>query len=186
MINVADLRHSVKLSEGSSYENLRDTVVSLWETATGRLWSRRVGHVEYRSGAMNPKLILLGLWPIEVITSVEYRPDGSSSWTAYDASAYVFESPRTLEKLSGQWESRVRITYTGGYTDSPDAGQAKTPEDVKRALLTQAQFMTLRLAGSNVHLRSIGAAGGSSSFLEEATLHPLVEELAMRYARKTS
>lgn len=184
MITELEVRQAVPQSaEGTRNDPaaLVEAAVALWERATGRLWKYREDYqeVQYGSGGT----ILLSLWPVETITSVEERRRGSAEWITLNASSWVFIPRRTIERVTGCWGHQVRVTYTGGVKHD-GVGAFKTPDDIRRGLVTQCAFMLKRWSDEKVAVKSQGFAGGSSTFFENAAIHPLLQELVDRHQRK--
>ncbi len=106
---------------------------------------------------------------------------------------------RIVKTRFDPWATYLQATYTGGYTS--DGRQQFTKADgittyyppacppmVKLAMLTQAEFMLMRLASDRLIVKSQGFKGGSSTY-EDADIHPLFastvadnESLVVRYA----
>lgn len=187
MLPIPALRDHLKLGpeRESELEALRDMVLAMWEQVTGRPWTRKVGHVETIVRELDQQtLVDLSLLPIETITKVEERVDPAvATWTTVAATEYELFYGRALERLTGYWAKRVRVTYTGGYATEPTGLQQACPPDVLRALLTQAQFTLQRLTGDRVALKSQAFEAGSTSF-EKADFHPLFASIAWQRRRK--
>lgn len=176
MISIGEIRSRLRLApeKDGELETIRAEVIAAWETATGRLWDRRVGHVEViRPAHEGIRSILLELRPVEAVTKVEVRYDGDD-WE--ETTDYQVDEHRLIH-ISGYWPDQVRVTYTGGYVANPGAGQAKTPADVAMALHLQAHFVFIRMAPERIATRSQNFEGGQGVF-EEATHHPYFAQLA--------
>ena len=179
MISISQLRDALKLAPELDHEieARRDVVVALWESATQRLWNRRVDHVEIiRPRHDRLDTLLLELWPIESVTKVETRRLWETDWTEL-TSGWKLTGERELTRVSAYWECEVRVTYTGGYTENPGIGQTKTPAEIAAVLLVHAQFMQVRLAPERIAIKSQNFEGGSGVY-EDADLHPLFKRLA--------
>lgn len=185
MITAIDIRSAIpqaKEAGKNDAEVLASTVIEMWERATGRLWNFRQAHQQlFRS--VGSGTILLDLLPVATVTAVEERERGSASWVALAASQWVYVPRRSIERVSGCWSYQVRVTYDGGYK-ADGTGEQKTPSDVRRAMITQAQFLVERYSQEKVALRSQSFAGGNSTFFENSALHPLFQEASERHARK--
>lgn len=168
MISVATLRRELNLGGDREelLELLRDTVVGLWESYTGALWDQRSGHVETRRVAEDTTLLQLSLRPVSSVTTVEEMDDDESDWTELEADEDFVSIGHTLRRRGTAWSPNVRITYSGGYTEST------APAQVRAALVTQARFMAKRLSNEHVEISSQNFEGGSGVFLRP-DVHPL-------------
>lgn len=185
MIALSDLRARLELpaSDDVTLVAMRDSLIALWEQETGRPWVREVDHVEILRSGPTRRALFLQLHPVESITKVEQILGGPDDWEELDAEAYWFDGRRRLEKNSGYWRRLVRVTYTGGVTESASAGQFKTPADVTEALLAQAVFSHRRNAPDKIALRSEGLKDSQTSYLS-ADLHPLFKTAVRAHRRK--
>ena len=180
MISLPEFRGAVPVpeTEHDVVETLLAEVIELWESATGRLWNRRTGYVETIEPQYVPGLdIPLGLWPVETISQVRTLGEGESTWTTLAASDYLKVGTRYVRRLGGPWPrgATIEVTYTGGVSDAAP--------DVKRALITQANFMRSRFAPEKLITRNtFGPQGGAT--LEQADLHPFFESAVHRHARR--
>lgn len=180
LISISKLRGSNVLSALQDYdlEALRDEVESLWEQQTGRLWGRRTNHIQVFDPIRSfTRSLFLELWPITSISLVEEAGDFDGVWRTLSSSEYMVVGDHQLRRVAGFWECLVRVTYTGGYTTDT------CPADVRRALVTQAEFITQRTSPEKLIIQSQNFEGGSG-VLEEAFLHPFFQNLARQRARK--
>lgn len=176
MITISQMRSRMNLppSKDGELETIRAEVIAAWETATGRLWERRVDHVEViRPRHQAIDTILLELRPVEAVSKVEVRYDGDD-WE--ETTDYQVDEHRLIH-TAGYWPDQVRVTYTGGYVATPGTGQATTPADVAMALHLQAHFVQIRMAPERIATKSQNFEGGQGVF-EEATHHPYFAQLA--------
>ena len=188
MLTVADLKSgSGSIPEPEAQERV-DSAISLWERLTGRLWVRRASHVQtIRPRTNRLRTLLLELWPVETITSVETLDDSAgATWETVTSSNYRLEGDRQLRYLAGYWPSFVRVTYTGGYIGRNESvdGATVVPMDVRRALLTQIEFERARFASEKIAIRSQNFEGGAGVF-ETADVHPYTARLARAWGAKS-
>ncbi len=183
MIPLSDLRERLELQprDDQRLVGLRDAVVGLWEQETGRPWLRREDYVQTIRPRDYTRKIWLALRPVESVTKVEEILSGSD-WTELDSEGWLFVEP-TIEKLSSYFRRLVRVTYTGGVVAEPEDAEAKTPADIREALILQARYLVDRHSGENAILRSKAFEKGSTSFLS-ADLHPLFKKTAQLHARR--
>ncbi len=172
MISVGELRRELHLppEEDDRLEALRQEVIDLWETETGRPWNERTGFVEILEPASRTTQdLFLDVEPVATVTEVKERSLTESAWTIVPATEYELIAPRRLHRFSGYWTGMVRVTYTGGTTDAP--------ADVKRALLLQARFLIDRMSDAKLITQSQNFEGGAGVFVP-ANLHPFFKSLA--------
>lgn len=185
MIALSDIRSVLELPAEKDHEAIdaRDDVVELWETVTDGLWLRRVDLVEtIRRKAVSQYMVFTKLRPIESVSKVEVR-DRGGDWEELAATDYeVLAVDGRIDRVIGCWGEIVRVTYTGGFTDDPQTGQAKTPQDIKRALLAQALFMQQRLEPSQIGVSS-KAVEKSTTTYSRGDMHPLFEDASIRHRR---
>lgn len=178
MITLSELRRDLRLpaEEDDRLEGIRDEVIALWESATGRPWNARTGYVE----TIDPSVRLttdltLSLFPVTSITSVTVRHHGDSAASLIPATSYYLLGTRTIRRTDSSWGGLITVTYSGGITDARP--------DIKRALIVQAMFMQQRLSPEKLITRNtFGGAAGAT--FEQADFHPLFERLAKQYARR--
>ncbi len=164
-----------------------DAIVAVWERETGGLWDRRVGLVEVRSPFHeNGTRIWLRLGPVETLTEVAESQDGAE-FTALESTSYALQG-RLLRRLSGTFAPYVRITYTGGYVETPPAvvppavAQHQTPHDIVQALVLQLQFARTRLSPDKLAVSSLAIESGQTTFLA-ADFHPVFLAAVKRHRR---
>lgn len=117
--------------------------------------------------------------PVISVSKVEQRGLSDSTWTDLDVSLYYVDGAR-IESLAGFFSMHTRVTLTAGYTDGAGVGQIETPDDIKQALITQAQFLSTRMSGALVAQKQL-VIGKASAALETADYHPLFVATAERY-----
>lgn len=166
---------------------LRDSVVTLWESATRRLWDRRIDHVQEinldERYLQRKRFIYPELYPIETIVVREFDDDEDVATepdlvagTDYVLRATNGEIKRLTRPTFGvtlnrdaNWKENVRLTITGGFGDSP---AAQIPEEITRALQAQLAFMAQRLNSDRIALSSqtvsFGGTNAASQFLQPA------------------
>ncbi len=165
---------------------LRDSVVTLWESATRRLWDRRVDHVQEinldERHLQRKRFIYPELYPIESIAVREFDDDEDVALqtdlvagTDYVLRATKGEIKRLTKPQFGvtlnrdaNWKENIRLTITGGYGKEP---AAQIPEEITRALMAQLAFMSQRLNADRIHLSSESVSiGGNAAaqFLQPA------------------
>ena len=165
---------------------LRDSVVTLWESATRRLWDRRVDHVQEINlddrHLQRKRFIYPELYPIETIAVREFDDDEDVAaqtdlvaGTDYVLRAQKGEIKRLVRPTFGvslnrdaNWKENVRLTITGGYGKEPNA---VIPAEITRALQAQLAFMQQRLNADRIHLSSESVSiGGNAAaqFLQPA------------------
>lgn len=166
---------------------LRDSVVTLWESATRRLWDRRIDHVQEinldERYLQRKRFIYPELYPIETIAVREFDDDEDVSLepdlvagTDYVVRAVKGEIKRLTRPTFGvtlnrdaNWKENVRLTITGGFGDDP---AAQIPEEITRALQAQLAFMAERLNADRIALSSqtvsFGGTNAASQFLQPA------------------
>ena len=166
---------------------LRDSVVTLWESATRRLWERRVDHVQEinldERYLQRKRFIYPELYPIESLAVREFDDDEDVSLqvdlvagTDYLLRATKGEIKRLTRPQFGvtlnrdaNWKENVRLTITGGFGKTP---AAVIPEEITRALMAQLAFMAQRLNADRIALSSqtvsFGGTNAASQFLQPA------------------
>ena len=82
-----------------------------------------------------------------------------------------------LEKITGNFNEVVEITYSGGYTETT------APAEVVKALETQARFLSERLSDAKIIVKSQNFEGGGG-VLEDAELHPFFKKTAKKHLRR--
>ncbi len=178
---------------------LRDTVVTLWESATRRLWDRRVAHVQEinldERYLQRKRFIYPELYPIETILVREFDDEEDVALqtdlvagTDYVVRATKGEIKRLTKPQFGvtlnrdaNWKENVRLTITGGYGKTP---AAEIPAEITRALMAQLTFMAERLNADRVALSSqsisFGGTNAASQFLQPAHWQPLFRQTVNR------
>lgn len=181
MLKIEDLRRALQLppDNDGELELIREEVVSLWESTTGRLWNIREDHVEEFSLLKNDdSIIWLNLWPIDAVSLVEVREITQSAYSELAADQYVIGPENRLRRLNNFWTPNVKVTYDGGYDEDT------CPPDVRNVLLLQARFMKERHSNERIFAKGSSMQGGSTQFYEEAYLHPTFKRLASIMKRK--
>lgn len=181
MLKIEDLRKALELppEKDLDLEVLRDEVIALWESVTGRLWNGRDNHVEEFSLLKDDdSIIWLNLWPITEVTKVEVRGITQSAFTELTDDQYVVGPENRLRRLNAFWLYNVKVTYKGGYDEST------CPSEIRNVLLLQARFMKERHSNERIFAKGSSMQGGSTQFYEEAYLHPSFKRLATIMKRK--
>lgn len=182
MITVEELRERVSVNPESDHELslLRDTVVSLWEDATGSLWDKTASDtVLIRANNSRQTSIWLPRRPVTALTTVEERAEGESTWTTLDSDSYFLTNDvlGEVERINRYWKTHVRVTYTAGYDETT------APADIRQALFIQARFMVERYEGEKLTVKGQSLGKGTATFLESADLHPLFRRVARMHRR---
>jgi len=178
MIKLTRLREEMNLSakDEGDLVFLRLAVIHQWETLTARKWDAREDYVQtVVIGDLRTQTILLDLWPVDSITSVEMRDNLDDDWTTVDSDRYFVLGRRTLRLIDDWWGQNVRITYDGGVTEAD--------EDVQQSLIAQARFLQSRLSDEKIATQSQNFEGGAGVFLA-ANVHPLFKMMAKSKSRK--
>lgn len=188
MISVSDFRarSSVVVDDDTVLEKAIASAIATWETATKRLWARRVDHVErVEPESERISTIILELQPVESVSLVEERFGGpNTAFVALDsATAYELEGARKVRRYGGWFAPHVRITYTGGYVEPGAPEGAVTPEDIQEAILTQAAYAIERRSDGKLVVQSQNFEGGGGVFLP-ADYHPVFRTAVTAYRRK--
>lgn len=190
MITLSELRerYSPTADEEKFLPKIKDAIVTLWEQQTGLLWSRRVDYVDRLTPAADrTRAIWTSIGPIESISKVEEKSSYTKTWTELSIDDYEIAGPRRINKINSYWLEHVRITLTGGYTESPASGadpaQFATPAFIKDAIITQAIFLRTRNAIERIHISSQNFEGGQGVFLP-GDIHPLFKLAAQSNGAK--
>lgn len=153
-------------------------VVTLWEDATTRLWDLRTDFVDIvtKPRGNRPVALLLRLWPVTAITTVEVRRLSETDFTTLAADKYRLIGDRRLHRIDGsEWPEETRITFTGGV--------AEAAEDIQRALILQAKFTMSRMGEEKIAVKSQNFEGGSG-VLEIQNFHPYFKMMVKKHKRK--
>lgn len=179
MIRLKDLRKELRAvaSAEDSLEGLRDAVVEQFEQMTGLLWNQRTGYVETSQIWPGQEVVFLSLRPVSSITSVEERRRSDTEYSELATSKYALDGHRLVRLDSLFWDGIVKVTYSGGYTETT------CPADVRLALLKQAAFLTARTGNDKIAVKSLSRQGASGD-LEVANYCPLFITTARSRARR--
>jgi hypothetical protein len=149
-------------------------VISEFEKATNRLWTRRTNYVIDVRPERYQRNLYLRLFPIVSATVKEAEAGGTLE--TVDADEYDIREPiGVIERVSAAegaerpWLEHVQVTTTGGYTAAPS--------DVKVALATQVSFLLKRLDADKIDVQSVstsapGGGGGTTRFMDPVH-HPI-------------
>lgn len=183
MISIPKLRELAEFdtSREPQLVSVRDEVVALWETVTGRLWTARTGYVQ----TIQPEhdrvdTLFLELSPVTSITTVRSRPltsgvSGGASWTTHtEGTDFDLIGDRRLLRY-GLWDDLVEVTYDGGTSDASG--------EIQRALAVQARFIILRTEEGRVIAREQAVKDAGTAAYERADLHPYFRDVAARHTR---
>lgn len=164
----------------SGLQSLRDAVVAQFEELTGYLWNARTGYVEILENTLRDcaDVVWLSLSPVTTLTTVEEKARASgATWTALASTDYELIGAHRLTKLTGSFEDLVRVTYTGGYSDTT------CPSAIANALLAQAKFLASRLDDQKIAISQQAFEAGSTTLLSP-DVHPLFASCVKTHWRK--
>jgi hypothetical protein len=181
MISLSRLRAHVDLQANQESELIavRDEIITAFETLTGLRFNRRTDFTELTAlDSREYQEVLLSLTPVLKIKKVEEKEPTDATWsTLVIDSDYEFIPYRRVRKIHTTFSRRVRVTYDGGYDEQT------CPQDIQRALLSQASFILQRNSKQNISVQSTSVQHGVVTFLEP-TFHPIFKEIAKNYQRK--
>lgn len=171
MIPLSEFRQNLEVVPptyaNSRLEALLRRVIAQFERETKLLWNARTNYVETREPRPGSDLLLLALAPVTTIHSVE-TANADEDFVEVLSTAgcwrpYGDVGLRWID--SGSWPDRVRVTYDGGYTTAPD--------DIRFALIDQANYLYQRNQNIDVASKTIGSgeSGGTIRYRAGAN-HP--------------
>lgn len=161
LVTLADYKEYKKLTKTDDDDNLNALITSI-----SQMIKTYCGHsfIDYYSVdkeeifnvGCNQNSVILNEWPINSITSVQYRSTYDEAYETEDSSEYYMDmSSDALFKHSGYWPmgfGSLKVTYKGGYSE--------TPEDLKVAVF---DLVTHYFKEEYKERRSIGAASIDNS-----------------------
>ena len=181
MLNIQRLREKLKFDplEDHKLNDLRDSIIGLWEELTNGLWNYRVGHLQILElPSTDLKKVYLELRPVVSVSLVEEKDSvWDATWRILASTEYFLLGANAIRRVSGFWKTSVRITYIGGYTDTT------CPKDIQRALIVQSQFQVQRNKDEKITVKSEGFEGGSEAYLQ-ASIHPYFQSVVSNRRRK--
>ncbi len=204
LITVSDVRlmQEVTIEEEPAVQMLINSVQSLFESLTHRLWGYRhdyekIYNFDTARKRSKPK-IWVPLMPINMNGSTPRIT--VTGWNFGEnqtqASTYILNDDYTvipsrgfihLDDYAG-WKYWISIKMTGGYA-SPDLDQTsfvgsppEPPEDVKLGLTRQVVYHRLRYGGDKSILRD-QSVGGQTSRLKEDVHDPFFLDIVRTYKR---
>lgn len=159
---------------------LLNSVASIFEKRTRRLWSYRTDYIfVFPIIDIDCKHLWVSLLPITSV-SVAQRLSGETDFEAVDIEEYVFNSATgKISNLVTTWSGEVKLTVTGGLTNAQILEQY--PEIVD-AIITQMKFQNMRFSGDNLIINSHSVENKSTSFLR-GQYHPQFENVCNMHTR---
>lgn len=174
MIPIPKIKGRIKPSADASTDflSIERASIQRLEKEVGRLFEKKVGHVETRligKGRRRKTFFLSGVAVTE-ITKVEYQPYtgeflDSDGFQEIPVGEFQMMENDACALLTKATDGQIRFTYSYGYDES-DA-----PEFLIEALFSQMQFSIARNGKSDVHVQSKFGKDNGAKFLEPG-LHP--------------
>jgi hypothetical protein len=169
-------------------------VAAMFDAHCNRTFKRGVGITEDFRG--HTDLLLLARYPVESVASIGLQEVGESAFTTQtDIIDTIGLNSGVLQFVAelGTKNSRVRVTYTGGFwydntddgTGSQPSGATLLPADLKQAWLLQCQHIwTSRDIKGVVHTNAnVPGFNSINTRLSLLDLAPVVKETLQRYRR---
>lgn len=163
-------------------------VAGAFESFCSRRFARVVGAQDEFSAVHAH--VVLHRYPIETVTTVEYREGNFSSWLPMPEllASWGFESGLVVfVEEPGEFPARIRLTYTGGYWfDETEDGTGVAPstafhlpDDLKLAWLQQCRTLWGAFPKLGTPINQVSTAQVMQNFT------PQVEETLRSYRRIT-
>lgn len=126
------------------------------------------------------EILVLPRYPIESVDQVEFLDSYGDDWTVESGAVDSVDARSGLVQLCGSlgdYKSRIRLTYTGGYWfdtvggQSQPAGSTALPEHIRSAWMTQCKvlFESLDVTGTSL---------SSDKYVSRIAHYDLVPEVA--------
>lgn len=183
MISISRMRENIPAlaSKDAELEALRSAVEQQFEELTGFLWAERTAYVAVLENSLRGEerdTVWVPLAPVTALTLVEEKMRSpGAAWSTVASTDYELVGQRRLNKLTGDWADLVRVTLTGGYSDTT------CPADLQNALLVQAKLLQARTSDTMIAL-SQQAVEKTSANLLAPDLHPLFAQAVRSRRRK--
>lgn len=190
LATIADLRlrRDIAVDDEAIYNATLDTVETMFETMTKRLWKYRENHVKLFSldweNQRNAKRLYAPIFPITTMAAVPKEPQiAVKHWQTPDTESnatvltinedYQLEAERgvVIRTMATNWFDTVKMTVSGGYASpnvgvTPASGLAtppSTPLDVLEAICRQTIYMRLRTQNDRIVLQSQSSLQGQAN-----------------------
>ncbi len=190
LATIADLRlrRDIAVDDEAIYAATLDTVETMFETMTKRLWKYRENHVKLFSldweNQRNAKRLYAPIFPINTTVALPKEPQISvKHWQTpskeSDATVLTVNEDYQLEldrgvvirTMATNWFDTVKMTVSGGYASAnaevtPASGLAlppTTPLDVLEAICRQTIYMRLRTQNDRIVLQSQSSLQGQAN-----------------------
>lgn len=152
-----------------------DTVIGLFENATGGLYNYDDAYVELIFPDEKDVYIFPKLHPILSLTKIEELIAGD--WELVDPTTYSFTDRKIFDVNLNEWSYPIRVTYEGGYDETT------CPQEIKTALAVQIGFMSDRLDSHKLAVDKLGISTGATTTFLDADYHPLFKRMVEKYRR---
>lgn len=190
LATIADLRmrRDIAVDDEAIYTATLNTVESMFESMTKRMWKYREGHVKLFTldweNQRNAKRLYAPIFPINTTSNAAATPQiAVKHWQTPDEEAnatvltlgkdFQLEAERgiVIRTMVSNWFDCVKMTVSGGYASAnsgiqPSAGlrtPPETPADVVEAICRQAAYMRLRTQSDRIILQSQSSLQGSAN-----------------------
>jgi hypothetical protein len=160
-----------------------ESVGARFDSETGRKLERTVGYTEEFTADL--AVLVLGCTPVEEVTKVETWDMDAVAWAERTVRRVVLAgSVLRLGEVLGDANTRLRVTYTGGYVFPPtvaSAGQTEVPVVLERAAIEQAAMMYQIRTTTGIY--RVEASGGTYLEVADREWVPWVRTVLKRYRR---
>ena len=213
LVTIADLRlrRDIAVDDEAVYVSMIDTVESMFETMTKRLWKYREGHVKMFSldaeNQRTAKRLFAPIFPINTtlgtpkVPQIEVKhwqtPDTESEAKVLEfGKDYQLELERgvVIRTMPSYWFDMVKMTVSGGYASANSQTYQATglrappapPADVVEAICRQVIYMRLRTQQDRIVLQSQSSLQSSVSFTyTDKPNDPMFLQVVRSYTRRT-
>ena len=180
---VKDRLQIIDTSVDTLLTQLIETVGARFDNETGRKLERTVGFVEEFTA--DQTVMALGCGPVEAVTKIETWGVDAVAWTEVTPGyGLTAGSVLRLTETVGDANTRMRITYTGGYVfppTEPAAGQTALPPILERAAIEQVAFMYQLRTSAGVY--RVEVSGGTYLEVSDREWVPWVRTVLSRFRR---